>query len=77
MMGELTRRLIKPSFASLPLTQKGPWFFGVFFFFFFFTKVQIASEVEKKKRGRKNNFPKYETTVLFNRNHIFPLNYGT
>lgn len=30
-----------------------------------------------EKRGRKSNFPKHETTVLSNRNHIFPLNYGT
>lgn len=61
--------IIKPSLPSPRLTWERPSFR------FLHKGADLVRSWEN--RVRKNNFPKHETTVLFNGNHIFPLNYGT
>lgn len=69
MMCELTLRLIVILYFSSPHMVRA------LFIYFFPQKCRL--NLKLGKRSRKSNFPKYETTVLFNRNHISPLNYGT
>lgn len=69
MKCELTCRVIMSSFAFPLLMWEGPSFC--------FPHKGADLICSWEKRGRKNNSPKHETAILCNRNHIFPLNYGT